>query len=316
MVAALGRIRRFRAIFGCLGGAVSLGADGVSDPVQHEKTIARSSCTLEKRVRFVLCALCAFVFMGMYTASQVMCQQIETFISWDAFRVALSNARQLVPDVRGGLGGELILIGALSVVFSVLYTRRYEKAARNHCPKIFALLALVFLTSGAGGVAFVYMNKSDATQRIRRDTLPTTYLTFSLIDSLWPTVSPFVDFMDEMTLNPRISMEEFLPAGSLTNRPNIFFIMLESISSDHFGFTGYAREDITPHLNGLAQDSLIFPRTYAAANHSNYSQTSIHSSQYPLRRKNLDQFDVVNYPKVLLMDVLSHGGYQTAFFSA
>ena len=270
----------------------------------------------KKPVRFSLCAFCAFVVMGMYLASQVMYQQIDTFISWDAFRAALSNAHQIIPDIMVGIGGQLLLGGGLAIVFSLIYTRRSFNQASSHCPKIFSLLCLIFLTSGAGGVAFVYMSKSDATHRVRKDMLPTTYLTFSLIDTLLPTSAPSVDFLKDMVLTPQISMDEFIPADSMTNQPNVFFIFLESISSDHFGFTGYGREAVSPNLDELAKDSLVFPRAYAAANHSNYSQTSTHASQYPLRRKKLDQFEVINYPKTLLMDVLGHGGYQTAFFSA
>ena len=267
-------------------------------------------------VRFGLCAFCTFMVMGMYLASQVMYQQIDTFISWDAFRVALSNAHQIIPDIIDGIGGQLLLVGGLSIVFSLIYTRRSFCPASRHCPKIFAVLCLLFLTSGAGGVAFIYRNKSEVSHRIQKDLLPTTYLTFSLIDTLLPTSAPSIDFLKNMVLKPQISLDEFIPADSMKNHPNIFFIFLESISSDHFGFTGYGREGVSPNLDELAKDSLVFPRTYAAANHSNYSQTSTHSSQYPLRRKNLDQFEVINYPKTLLMDVLGHGGYQTAFFSA
>jgi arylsulfatase A-like enzyme len=96
----------------------------------------------------------------------------------------------------------------------------------------------------------------------------------------------------------------------------VFFIMLEAISWDHYGFTGYPRRDITPNLDALANHSVIFPRSYATANHSNYSQTSLHSSQYPLRKEHLDQFEKVDYPKVMLFDILSSAGYQTAFISA
>jgi len=272
----------------------------------------------KKPMRFLLCALSAFVFMGMYAASQIMFQQIESFISWDAYRVAWSNAFQLFPDIAGEMGGELLLIGALSVVMSLHYTRRYHNNAASHSPLVFSLVCAIFITSGAGGFMAVYrMDKQHAAQ-VRQRMLPTTYLTFSIIDTLLPSVSPSVDFLDGLVFGERVGLEEYFQSMGhpLEEKPNVFFIMLESVSWDHFGFTGYPRKGVTPNIDRLAKDSLVFNRAYAAACHSNYAQTSIHASQYPLRRKQLDQFENVNYPKTLLMDVLSHAGYQTAFFSA
>lgn len=271
----------------------------------------------KKPVRFLLCALCAFFFMGMYAASQMMYQKIESFISLDAFRVALTNAAQLFPDIAGEMSGELMLIGAFSVVISLLYTRRYHNNSHSHSPLIFSLLCLIFISSGAGGFVAVYKMDQQHALRIRQRLLPTTYLTFSIIDNLLPVGSPSADFLKDLVFEERVSMTDYFNAQPpLAEKPHIFFIMLESVSWDRYGFTGYEREGITPNLDGLAADSLVFSRAYAAAPHSNYAQTSTHASQYPLRRKQLDQFESVNYPKTLLMDVLAHAGYQTAFFSA
>jgi len=272
----------------------------------------------KKPVRFLLCALSTFVFMGMYTASQLMYQQIESFISWDAFRVALSNSPQLLPEIISGMGGELLWVAALSIIISLLYTRRYHNNSFSHSPLIFSLLCGLFISSGAGGFMAVYKMDDFHSANIRQRLLPTTYLTFSIIDQLLPTASPSADFLSELILEEQISMDDYFQSleNPPSEKPHVFFIMLESVSWDHFGFMGYPRKGITPNLDRLAKDSLIFSRTYAAACHSNYSQTSTHAAQYPLRRKQLDQFEQVNYPKTLLMDILSHTGYRTAFFSA
>lgn len=272
----------------------------------------------KKPVRFGLCALCAFFFMGMYAASQMMFQQIEAFISWDAYRVAWSNSAQLFPDIAGEMAAELLLIGALSIVVSLLYTRRYHNNSFSHSPLVFSLLCALFITSGAGGFVAVYKMDDQNASQIRQKLLPTTYLTFSIIDNLLPTASPSADFLKNLVLEDRVSMDEYFQSmeNPLDEKPHVFFIMLESVSWDRYGFTGYHRKDLTPNLDMLAAESLVFTKSYAAAPHSNYAQTSTHASQYPLRRKQLDQFENVNYPKILLMDILSHAGYQTAFFSA
>ena len=272
----------------------------------------------KKRARFLLCALFAFVFMGMYAASQMMFLQIESFISWDAFQVAWSNAAQLFPDIAGEMGGELLLIGTLSVLTAWFYTHRYHKHSVGRSPLIPALLGAFCIASGAGGFVAVYRMDEQQAAQVRRRLLPTTYLTFSIIDRLLPSVAPSADFLDGLVFGERVGMEEYFQTMGHPpeEKPDVFFIMLESVSWDHFGFTGYHRKGITPNLDRLAKDSLVFNRAYAPACHSNYSQTSIHASEYPLRRKQLDQFEQVNYPKTMLMDILSYAGYQTAFFSA
>ncbi|QBG46932.1 hypothetical protein EGM51_05800 [Verrucomicrobia bacterium S94] len=272
----------------------------------------------KKPVRFALCALATFFFMGMYTASQLMYLQVNSFISWDAFQTGLSNAPQILPEIISGMGGELLGVAALSLLISLLYTRQYHHHSFSHSPQRFALLCVLFITSGAGGFVAVYSMDDDRAVHIRQGLLPTTYLTFAIIDNLLPTASPSVDFLRGLVMEEQVSMEEYFQsiAEPLTEKPHVFFIMLESVSWDHYGFTGYSRKRITPNLDRLAEEALVFNRAYAAACHSNYSQTSTHASQYPLRRKKLDQFEEVNYPKTLLMDILSYAGYRTAFFSA
>lgn len=269
----------------------------------------------KKPVRFVLCLLCSFVFMGTYAASQILYQQIETFISLDSYRAVLSNPAQVIPDIQNGLGGELIWIGILAVLFSVIYTRWYHSQHRLHSPTVFAVLSVVFLASGAGGMVLVYKSDSKAADRIRKDLLPTTYLTFSIIDHMLPSAAPTVDFLTDLVFEPRVSMDAFFGDRELAEKPDVYLIMLESISWDRYGCTGYER-NVSPHIDALASECMVFPKSYAIANHSSYAQTGTHASMYPLRRTQLDQFEKVNYPKTMLFDVLSHAGYRTAFFSA
>jgi arylsulfatase A-like enzyme len=270
----------------------------------------------KKAGRFVLCTVAAILFMGTYVASQQMYDEINSFIAWDALQVAFDNTLQIIPDIGRSNTVELTAICLLALGISFLYTRRYHNHSHMHSPKIFAILCAAFLATGAGGFSHIYSFSNDTSDRIRRELLPTTYLTLSIIDGILPSVEPTTSALVDLVLEPAISLDEFLPADSMPSKPNVFFIMLESISWDRFGFTGYSRKAITPHLDALAQQSVVFPRTYATANHSNYSQTSTHASQYPLRRKRLDQFENIDYPKTLLFDILSHAGYQTAFFSA
>jgi arylsulfatase len=118
-------------------------------------------------------------------------------------------------------------------------------------------------------------------------------------------------------LKPVISLETYCASQPpLEHPPPIFIMMLESITAGHIAFNGYTRKELTPNIDRLMAESISFTRAYAPANHSNYAQTSFSSSQYARRRRYLDFFDQVDYPKVLLSDILAKYGYQTAFISS
>ncbi len=266
--------------------------------------------------RFVLSTIGAFLFVGVYVASQLMYIEINSFIAWDTLRVALDNMHQIIPDIGRSNAMELLSISLLSLSTSWFYVRRYHDHSHAHSPKIFSILCAILLTMSAAGFMRIYISPDSTSDRIRKAPIPITFLTLSILDGIHPEVDPATLALENMVLEPTITLDEFIPANSMQSKPNVFFILLESISWDHFGFTGYERKKITPHIDALAQQSVVFLRSYATANHSNYSQTSIHASQYPLRRNQLDRFETIDYPKVLLFDILSHAGYQTAFFSA
>jgi arylsulfatase A-like enzyme len=97
--------------------------------------------------------------------------------------------------------------------------------------------------------------------------------------------------------------------------PNVVIIMLESVSFDHLGFSGY-RRDVSPNIDSLAERSVVYERAYTTSTQSNYAQMSILSSLVPIRRKRLDRYQTLNYPRVLWNDILGQLGYKTATISS
>ena len=156
------------------------------------------------------------------------------------------------------------------------------------------------------------MLKNKIASQIQCESFPTTYALKKFIELKLQPHKTQVLSSPLSALEPIISLKEYSEkSGQPSSRPPIFLIMLESISSDHVGFNGYPR-NVTPNLDALAKDSLIYSNAYAPSNTSNYAQTSISSSQYARRRRQLDMFNKIDYPKTLLFDVLGHYGYETA----
>lgn len=268
------------------------------------------------RAQGVACSIIMFLFTGIYLASQVMRIEINSFLSWDLLGIALSDSKQVLPDVGRRIGIHLLGLSVFSIALGQYYTRRYQNALIEHSGAKFAMVLLAIGFSATSSYSISFRSVKASAWRARNEILPTTYLTASLVEDILLESRLHDEAIESLIIQPQVAMDDYLENAQPATTPNIIFIMLESVPWDHFGFMGYERTGITPNLDAFADNSLLFPRTYAPANHSNYSQPAVHSSQYPLRSKSLDQFQDVDYPKTMLFDILSATGYQTAFISA
>ena len=260
----------------------------------------------------VTAMLATFAFLSFYVTSLVFYVDLGTVVTWDMFAVFFTNFRQVLPDLLDGYAAELMLLILLSTSIGLLFSRLHSQGEQPASIRAYV--------TGAAGLTLLSVACLPyalyAGERISVSPFPATVVSLRLAGRmLSPPAAEYGEPID-IPLERQISMAEYLSGASPARTPDTFIIMLEAISSDHIGFTGYWRKNITPNIDRIASESLFFPNTYGTSNHSNYSQTSFHSSQYARRRPRLDQFDVLNYPKVLLFDILPHVGYQTAFFSA
>ncbi len=269
-----------------------------------------------RKGQWLICSVVLFMFTGIYLASQVMQIEVDSFLSWDMLKVGLSDTKQILPDIGRRIGLHLFVLGIFSLLLGLAYVRRYHNARIEHSGRVFTILLVFFAFSVTSSYAFAFNSVKESAWRARNEILPTTYLAAALVEDILLENRIHEEAIKTIVLPQQVELGDYLEASPPQSTPNVFFIMLEAIPWDHFPFTGYPRSGVTPNLNALAQDCIIFPRTYATANHSSYSQPSIHSSQYPLRTTSLDQYETVDYPKTMLFDILAAARYQTAFISA
>jgi hypothetical protein len=98
-------------------------------------------------------------------------------------------------------------------------------------------------------------------------------------------------------------------------RPNVLLVVLESVAVRHMSGFGYERKT-TPHIDRIAAEGLVFPRAWTTATHSNYAQPAILSSLLPRRYQGHDQYESIDYPRVLFHDVMHALGYDVATISS
>ena len=101
------------------------------------------------------------------------------------------------------------------------------------------------------------------------------------------------------------------PAGGM----NVIILLVESLRPDALQAFGGPRQ-VMPALDTLARSSLRFQRAYAQASHSDYADLCPLSSQYPLREPRHHYYDPIEYPRVLIYDLLKERGYRTAIVSS
>lgn len=112
-----------------------------------------------------------------------------------------------------------------------------------------------------------------------------------------------------------------LPAGnwaatmSQSPRPNIVFIMIDTVRADHLPMYGYNRPT-APHLSALARESALLTQMYAQAPSTRPSVATLFSSLYPVVHKVHDNQDYLSDSAVVLAEVLRDAGYRTFAISA
>jgi choline-sulfatase len=103
-----------------------------------------------------------------------------------------------------------------------------------------------------------------------------------------------------------------IPARAAT-RPNIVLITLDSTRADHMGFLG-AKTKITPNLDGLARQSMVFEQAYSQAPLTVVSHATILSGTYPQTHR-VTEFGAWLAPTLpFVPDLLQARGYHTAAF--
>jgi arylsulfatase A-like enzyme/Flp pilus assembly protein TadD len=106
-----------------------------------------------------------------------------------------------------------------------------------------------------------------------------------------------------------------LPAGRALAAPppNVVFITLDTTRADRMGFLG-SKRGLTPGLDALARESVVFERAYAQAPLTTVSHATVLSGTYPQFHK-VNDFGV-RLPEALpyLPALLHDAGYRTAAF--
>ncbi len=106
----------------------------------------------------------------------------------------------------------------------------------------------------------------------------------------------------------------FCPIPSwAANQPNVILITLGSTRADRMGFLG-ARSRLTPQLDGLARECIVFERAYAQSPGTVVSLATILSGTYPQTHHASELGDPMSREVPYLPDLFHSHGYATGAF--
>jgi len=92
---------------------------------------------------------------------------------------------------------------------------------------------------------------------------------------------------------------------------NLIFCLVDAARADHFGTYGYLR-DTTPHIDKLAEESILFEKSYSAASYTVASVGSIFTGVYPDSHEVVDESDKLAESWTTLAEFLQADNFETA----
>ena len=127
-----------------------------------------------------------------------------------------------------------------------------------------------------------------------------------------PWLSLLLLFSSAIAANP---YEHARSAKAGLRPPNVILITLDTTRADRMGFLGSDR-GLTPNLDALARQGIVFTRAYSHVPLTTASHTTILTGTYP-QFNHVNDFGVPLSPRLsYLPDLLHHAGYHTAAFVA
>lgn len=95
-------------------------------------------------------------------------------------------------------------------------------------------------------------------------------------------------------------------------RPNIVFILIDDLRYDTFGYMGHPYVE-TPHIDGLAEDGMIFHNAFVTTSLCSPSRASFLTGQYMHHHRVVNNSDLMPPDTRTFPRLLQTSGYETAF---
>ena len=97
-------------------------------------------------------------------------------------------------------------------------------------------------------------------------------------------------------------------------RPNIILIINDSLRASNLGCYGYQKDNISPNIDKLADEGIVFTNVISQAGYTLPSIASILTSKLPFDHGAYTQYQKLRNEENTLAEILKKSGYETAAF--
>lgn len=104
------------------------------------------------------------------------------------------------------------------------------------------------------------------------------------------------------------------PVAAGAERPNVVFILIDTLRADHLGAYGYARPT-SPMLDGFAKESVLFENAFSQSSWTKPATASLLTSRYPSQHQCFLEKQTLPPSETTLPQYLQRAGYTTAMLS-
>lgn len=185
----------------------------------------------------------------------------------------------------------LTIIAIILVLITLLF---YKKI---HIPEVEPQdrkkLKLIFYISGFLLITTILINS--------------TYLKIN--EDLITDYEALINYQDE-----EIVLSSVFSKNITFDRPNVIFILLETLSAERIGAYGYER-NVTTNIDKLAENSIVFTNAYTTSTHSDYAQPGLLSSRYIFSYDD-HGIPVGDSPRKFIWDIFKEDNYTTGYYSS
>lgn len=189
-------------------------------------------------------------------------------------------------------------------VLVMLGNMHWFPGLRTLTGKAVNVIVLVCLgAAGYGGVRLIW-RQAARVARLTRLAVPLTVVLWGALlgYSAWTGLAPSVVVTDP-------------PQGQAqADRPSFLILVVDSMRADHVPVYGYAR-GLTPHMDRLAAEGVVFRQAYAQTSWTLPSVASILTSLYPSYHGATKRWETLAEDVHTLPELLKQQGYATAAFS-
>ncbi len=103
--------------------------------------------------------------------------------------------------------------------------------------------------------------------------------------------------------------------AALADKPNIIFIIIDTLRADYLGCYGFDAEDLSPNLDALGADGAVYLNSFAQASYTKPSIASLMTSLYVSTHNTVMKPDALPGDVTTLAEALRDRGYYTVGYA-